>query len=198
MIHPVARQFADAVPVLETERLRLREPRLDDFDQWADFFACPRSVHEGGPKSRRAAWEHWASDVALWPLKGYGPFGVDDRATGDYLGEVGIYHGEGYPAPELGWFVLPAAEGRGIAVEAATAVLAWVRTAFDWPHITSIIAPANARSIALGLRLGGVIDPTLPGIDPGDVVIRHDLRVARVETEGRRKEDVIKTSKRGD
>jgi RimJ/RimL family protein N-acetyltransferase len=70
------------------------------------------------------------------------------------------------------------AEGRGIAFEAATAILGWVRTSFDWPHITSIIAPANARSIALGLRLGGVIDPALPGIDPGDVVIRHDLRVA--------------------
>ena len=37
--------------------------------------------------------------------------------------------------------------------------------------------PGNARSIALGLRLGGVqIDA--PGVDPGDVVIRHDLRRA--------------------
>jgi RimJ/RimL family protein N-acetyltransferase len=177
-MHPVARQISDVVPVLETERLRLRAPRLDDFEHWAAFFATPRSVHEGGPKSRLAAWEVWASDVALWPLKGYGPFGVEDRTTGDYLGEVGIYHGEGYPAPELGWFVLPAAEGRGIAVEAATAVLAWVRTSFDWPFVPNYIDPANARSIALGLRLGGVIDPTLPGIDPGDVVIRHDLRRA--------------------
>lgn len=177
-MNPVARQFADSVPVLETERLRLRAPQMGDFDHWADFFATARSVHEGGPKSRRAAWEHWASDVALWPLKGYGPFGVEDRATGDYLGEVGIYHGEGYPAPELGWFVLPAAEGRGIAFEAATAVLGWVRASFDWTHITNIIEPANTRSIALGLRLGGVIDSALPGIDPDDVVIRHDLRVA--------------------
>jgi hypothetical protein len=38
---------------------------------------------------------------------------VEDRATGTYLGEVGIYHGEGYPAPELGLVasVLPEAEG---------------------------------------------------------------------------------------
>jgi RimJ/RimL family protein N-acetyltransferase len=166
------------VPTLHTDRLTLRAPRLSDFGAWADFFASPRSIHEGGPKSRRAAWEHWACDVALWPLRGYGPFGVDDRQTGRYLGEVGIYHGEGYPAPELGWFVVPEAEGKGIALEAARTVLDWVRASFDWPHITNIIAPANTRSIALGLRLGGVIDPTLPGIDPGDVVIRHDLRGA--------------------
>jgi RimJ/RimL family protein N-acetyltransferase len=165
-------------PTLQTERLTLRMPKLSDFDAWASFFASPRSVHEGGPLDRPAAWKHWAADVALWALKGYGPFGVDDRATGAHLGEVGIYHGEGYPAPELGWFVVPGAEGKGIALEAAGAVLSWVRATFDWPHITNIIEPANARSIALGLRLGGVIDPTLPGIDPGDVVIRHDLRGA--------------------
>lgn len=172
------RQITQAVPVLLTERLRLRAPRLEDFEAFATFFASDRSVHEGGPRDRLAAWQHWAADVALWALKGYGPFGVEDRATGAYRGEVGLFHGEGYPAPELGWFVVPDAEGRGIALEAALAVLGWVRASFDWPYITNIIEPANARSIALGLRLGGVIDPTLPGIDPGDIVIRHDLRRA--------------------
>ena len=112
-------------PTLHTERLTLRMPRLQDFEAWADFFASPRSAHEGGPKDRLGAWQHWAADVALWALKGYGPFGVDDRATGTYLGEVGIYHGEGYPAPELGWFVVPEAEGKGVALEAARAVLDW-------------------------------------------------------------------------
>jgi RimJ/RimL family protein N-acetyltransferase len=103
------------------------------------------------------------------------PEQMAEAAKGMREGMGGIYHGEGYPAPELGWFVVPAAEGRGIAHEAARAVLGWVAASFDWPHITNIIEPANTRSIALGLRLGGVIDPTLPGIDPGDVVIRHDL-----------------------
>jgi RimJ/RimL family protein N-acetyltransferase len=177
-MQPVAHQITQAVPVLQTERLRLRAPLLADFDHRATFFTSDRSIHEGGPVDRVHAWWIWAADVALWHLKGYGPFGVDDRKTGAYLGEVGIFHGEGYPAPELGWFVVPEAEGKGIAFEAAQAILAWVRSSFDWPHITSIIDPANARSIALGLRLGGVIDPTLPGIDPGDVVIRHDLRRA--------------------
>ena len=109
---------------------------------------------------------------------GYGPFTVEDRATGAYVGEVGIYHAAEYPSPELGWFVVPEAEGKGYAAEAAQAVMAWARDDLGWTRLTSIIEPANARSIALGLRLGGVIDPTLPGIDPTDVVIRHDLRRA--------------------
>ncbi len=178
MTLPAARKIADAVPVLLTERLRLRAPQLADFDHRSAFFTSDRSVHEGGPFDRVHAWKTWAADVALWQLKGYGPFGVDDRVTGAYLGEVGIFHGEGYPAPELGWFVVPEAEGKGIAFESAQAVMAWLTASFDWSHITSIIDPANTRSIALGLRLGGVIDPSLPGIDLGDVVIRHDLQRA--------------------
>ena len=93
-----------------------------------------------------------------------------------FAGEVGIYHPDPFPGPEFGWMVTAEAEGKGIALEAAQAALAWVGETFDWPYITSIIDPDNARSIALGLRLGGTVDATLPGVDPGDVVIRHDLR----------------------
>ncbi|MFN3936009.1 MAG: GNAT family N-acetyltransferase [Gemmobacter sp.] len=164
-----------AAPELLTDRLRLRMPQLADFDHHAAFHASPRAVHEGGPRDRLSAWRIWASDVALWPLKGYGPFAVEDRQTGAYLGEVGIFHGEGYPEPELGWFVVPAAEGRGIAAEAARTVMGWARRRFGWDHLISIIDPANARSLALARRLGGR-DCDRPGIDPGDVVILHDLR----------------------
>lgn len=162
-------------PTLQTGRLTLRAPKLSDFEHWAAFFASPRSVHERGMMERAEAYRTWAADVALWSLRGYGPFGLDDRATGAYVGEVGISQPEGYPGPELGWFVIPAAEGKGYAAEAARAVMLWARQSFGWAHLTNIIDPANARSIALGLRLGGVIDPDLLGIDAGDVVIRHDL-----------------------
>lgn len=164
------------VPTLATDRLTLRTPRLEDFEPCADFFATDRSRHEGGPLTRAEAYRVWASDVALWMLRGYGPFTVTDRQTGAYLGEVGIYEAADYPGPELGWRVLPEAEGKGIAAEAARAVLDWLSATTDWTIVTSIIDPDNVRSIALGLRLGGVRDPGLPGIDPGDVVIRHDLR----------------------
>ena len=166
------------IPTLHTPRLTLRAPRLEDFEHWAAFFASDRSVFERGRKSREDAYVTWATDVALWQLRGYGAFGVEDRATGAYLGEVGIYQPEGFPGPELGWFTIPEAEGKGIAFEAAQAVIGWLKETRDWPFVTSIIDPNNARSIALGLRLGGAIDTTLPGIDPGDVVIRHDLRGA--------------------
>ena len=164
-------------PVIETERLRLRMPVQADFAHRMAFYADERSVFEGGPFSAVEAWRIFASEVGQWPLMGFGPFSMDDRATGDYLGEVGIYQPEGYPEPELGWFVTEAAEGRGIAAEGARAVMVWAHESFGWDHIDNYIDPGNARSIALGLRLGGTIVPA-PGADPTDVVIRHDLRGA--------------------
>lgn len=161
-------------PTLYTERLTLRMPVLADFAPRADFYASDRAVWEGGPHDHAAAWRIFASEVGQWPLLGYGPFSVD--MGGAYVGEVGIYHPADYPEPELGWFVVPEAEGKGIAAEGARAVMAWARKAFGWDRLVNYIDPGNARSIALGLRLGGVIDPDLPGQDATDVVIRHDLR----------------------
>lgn len=160
-------------PTLTTARLTLRVPKLSDFEHRAAFYATERSIWEGGPFDRKTAWRIFASEVGQWPLMGYGPFTVE--MDGAYAGEVGIYHAAEYPEPELGWFVLPAFEGKGIASEAAQAIKAWAHAAFGWNRLVSIIDPGNARSIATALRIGGTIDPTLPGIDPGDVVVRHDL-----------------------
>lgn len=167
--------LAVTVPTLHTERLVLRAPRLADFEHWAAFFASERSIHERGTMPRGEAWQVWAADVANWLLKGYGPFGMDDRVSGAYLGEVGIYAPDSYPEPELGWFVVPGAEGKGYAAEGARAVMDWAHEALGWTRLVNIIDPANSRSIALGRRLGGVIDPDAVGEDPGDVVIVHRL-----------------------
>jgi RimJ/RimL family protein N-acetyltransferase len=164
-------------PTLHTPRLTLRMPILADFEPRATFAASDRAVWEGGPMDRAATWRQFASEVGQWPLLGYGPFSVDD-ASGTYLGEVGIYHPVDYPEPELGWFVVPEAEGKGVAMEAARAVMTWVRQTFGWDHTVNYIDPGNARSIALALRLGGTIDPSRKGQDATDVVILHDLRGA--------------------
>lgn len=173
---PLAQQIARLMPVLQTRRLRLRVPVLADFDHHATFHASPRAHWEGGKKSRKAAWAVWAGDVSSWALRGYGAFTIE--LDGAFVGEVGIYQPDHFPGPEFGWMVTAEAEGKGIAHEAAEAALGWVRNTCGWTHITSIIDPDNVRSIALALRLGGTIDATYPGIDPGDVVIRHDLQGA--------------------
>ena len=83
---------------------------MADFPHRRDFYASDRSIWEDGPCDASLGWRYFASEVGQWPLMGFGPFSVDETATGAYLGEVGIYQPVGYPEPELGWFVVPAAE----------------------------------------------------------------------------------------
>lgn len=175
MIARPSRMACVLAPTLTTPRLTLRMPVMADFVHRAAFYASDRSVWEGGPFEAATAWRVWASEVAQWPLLGFGPLSVDDRANGTYVGEVGIYQPHGYPEPELGWFVTPQAEGRGIAAEAAQRVMLWVRKTFHWDHIVNYIDPGNVRSIALATRLGGILSDR-PGVDAGDVVMIHDLR----------------------
>ena len=44
------------IPQLETERLILRAPQIEDLDAMAQFFASPRSHSVGGPLDRGQVW----------------------------------------------------------------------------------------------------------------------------------------------
>ena len=56
-------------PVIETERLILRPPRLEDLDGWAAFMADEEaSRHLGGVQGRSGAWRsHRLQRCSRWP-----------------------------------------------------------------------------------------------------------------------------------
>jgi RimJ/RimL family protein N-acetyltransferase len=163
------------IPTLTTDRLVLRAPTLADFEPYAAYFASPRSVHDrGGPKSRGEAWKEFAAPIAQWSLKGYGAWSVEDRATGSYAGEVGIFHPADFPEPELGWALMEPFECRGLACEAAVAARAWTWDTLGLASLVSYIDPGNARSIRLAERLGARLDRSAAKSDPEDLVYRHE------------------------
>jgi RimJ/RimL family protein N-acetyltransferase len=160
------------IPTLQTERLTLRGPRREDFVPYAAFWASSRSVHEGGPRDARAAWEDFAAGFGLWAIEGIGTWSVEERATGAFAGIVGHYHPAHFPEVEIGWAVLDGFEGRGIAQEAARAVLGWTWANTELATLVSYIHPENHRSIRLAERLGARRDPEARVYDEGDVVMR--------------------------
>ena len=110
------------IPVLATERLTLRGPRAADFDAVAAFLGSERARYVGGPRSRRDAWLTFAGLVGHWELRGFGMWGVEETASGAYVGMVGLYDPEAWFAPEIGWWIVPPEqEGKGFAYEAALA-----------------------------------------------------------------------------
>lgn len=160
------------IPILHTERLVLRGPRRDDFPAYAAFWASPRSAHEGGPRDERGAWDDFAGAVGLWAIEGIGNWCLEERGTGAFAGMVGLNHPVHFPEVEIGWTLLEPFEGRGLAQEAARAILGWTWASTDLPSLVVYIEPENARSIRTAEALGARPDPDAAPVDPGDLVLR--------------------------
>ena len=163
-------------PTISTARLKLRAHRQGDFDAYAAAYGDARMVHMGGPLDQRESWAAFCRDVAQWPLLGHGAWAVDDRETGTFLGQVGLNKHPYFPECELGWLVLPAAEGKGIAFEAAAAARDWARNTLKPASLVSYIHRDNARSIKLAERLGASHDADAPACPYADhLTYRHPM-----------------------
>jgi RimJ/RimL family protein N-acetyltransferase len=194
-----AATLSGMLPEIETARLRLRAPRLDDFDAWAEILTGPAAPHLGGPFDRDEAFIEFLASCGTWLLRGHGPWTVEPKQGGDVLGFVLLGFEPGDAEPELGYLFRPSAEGRGYATEAVQAARAHAFTALGLSRVVSYIAPGNTASARLARRVGARLD----GHHDGAQVWVH-MPVAskpahtRVHTPGIPKTDAMQTSKRGD
>lgn len=160
-------------PVIETDRLVLREPVLADWPGFAKLMTSDRAAFMGGPYSVPEAWGAFCHGIALWRLYGVGNLSIELRNTGGYIGQIEINQGPRFPEPELGWQLDIEAEGKGYAFEAAIAMRGWAFRVRKLETLVSYIGPDNTRSIRLAERLGAALDAHATPQDPGDLVYRH-------------------------
>lgn len=150
------------VPIIETERLRLRSFRESDLEAQAKVMGDPEVVrHLGGtPFAREDTWRRILMACGLWPMFGYGYWAVERKEDGAYLGQAGFsdFKRDMQPSiegfPEMGWIFAPYAQGQGYATEAVAAGLRWADRALAGREITAIISHANAPSIRVAERTG--------------------------------------------
>jgi RimJ/RimL family protein N-acetyltransferase len=151
----------DKAPVLETERLKLRGHRLEDLDDCAAMWADPQVTrHIGGkPFTREEVWSKILRYVGHWPLMGFGYWVVEDKATGAFMGEGGFadFKRDMEPAievPEIGWALVPTAQGKGVATEAVNAICAWGDQHFGDTRTVCLIDPENIASAWVAKKCG--------------------------------------------
>jgi RimJ/RimL family protein N-acetyltransferase len=145
------------VPILETPRLRLRRPELDDFNIYAALCADPevmRFIGEGVPLGRRRAWQAFSGMLGHWALRGYGQFAVESSASRVFLGRVGLYEPDPWPGTELAWALAREHWGLGYASEAAIAVRDWAFGTLKLRHLVSVIMTDNRPSIRVTEKIG--------------------------------------------
>jgi len=91
------------IPTLETDRLIMRPFQESDFEPMAAFYGSDVSSFYGGPCDREEAWRKFAVYPGHWSLRGYGPWALEEKATGAYVGLSGLWYPENWPEPELTW-----------------------------------------------------------------------------------------------
>jgi RimJ/RimL family protein N-acetyltransferase len=146
---------------LETDRLILRRFREEDFEQYARFCADPevtRFLGEGRPLDRWEAWRSMAMILGHWQLRGYGPWAVEERQTGSFIGRIGFFNPEGWPGFELGWVLGREFWGKGYASEGARRALDYAFTEMGRDYVISLIHPDNSASIKVAERLGETVE----------------------------------------
>jgi ribosomal-protein-alanine N-acetyltransferase len=149
--------------VLETDRLRIRPYVIEDLDEIASILGDPVTMRYYPHPFSRAEARAWIErNLARYEEDGFGLFAIDDRATGEFLGNCGPVRQvvEGVPEVELGWHVKRSWWGRGIATEAA---VAWRDHSFGplgRERLISLILPRNLPSRRVAEKIGMTVKRT--------------------------------------
>lgn len=149
------------VPLIETERLRLRAHGLADFDSMAAMWGDPDVVRfiGGKPATREEVWSRLHRYAGHWAILGFGYWAIEEKAGGRFVGEGGFADfrrelGANFDAPEHGWSLARWAQGQGFAFEAMAATLVWAEPHFARRDFVCMIEPQNAPSLRLAAKLG--------------------------------------------
>ena len=149
------------IPILQSERLRLRGHTPEDYANCAALWGDPEVTRYigGRPLSGEEVWARLLRYAGHWVWMGYGFWVVEDRASGEFAGEVGYagLHRDIQPPlhmPEFGWVLATSFHGRGYATEAVRTTMAWGDQQFGAQRTSCMIDPENLRSIRVAEKCG--------------------------------------------
>lgn len=166
----MARSYRGPLPVIETERLRLHAPTVEDLPIWTEIYTDPGNKF-GGPYTPQEAWTEFSYYVAGWLLHGYGLLSVVRKSDGKTIGFVQLGLEWEDDEPELGWMFAREARGFGFASEAAGALRDWALQLM--PTFVSYVDDENAASIRVARKLNATRDAEAEEQHPGSQVWRH-------------------------
>ena len=143
-----------------SERLRFRAPTVDDLRTYESHFFRPEIgrwlrppplLPFDGPQ----VLELLDRDCRHWEDHGFGPWVLEDRQTGAFVGRGGLAWTEvdDVLAVELPWSIEPSRHGEGLATEAAAEAIAHART-LGFAEVIALILPYNAASRRVAEKVG--------------------------------------------
>lgn len=152
----------NGAPTIETQRLRLRAHRRDDYEADCAMWADPEVVRfiGGVPSTPQQTWTRLLSYLGHWQAMKYGYWAIEQKTTGTFIGELGFADFKRDIAaamrdvPELGFALIPSAHGKGYGTEAVNAVLAWGDAHLPSKRTVCIVNDDNAASLRIVEKVG--------------------------------------------
>jgi len=156
--------------ILETSRLRLRKFTLDDAAfarELVNDAAWLKYIGDRGVRTLDDAKTYIGKTFTHYERNGFGAYVVELKATGEAMGNCGLFKRDGLPDVDIGFAFLERFRGHGYAHEAAAATLALARERFGFKRIVAYTVPYNTSSIQLLEKLGLKFEAMirLPGDD---------------------------------
>jgi RimJ/RimL family protein N-acetyltransferase len=143
------------IPTLTTERLVLRPFRVEDLDAHAAMNADPRVMqYIGDVQDRAAAFRSMCAYIGHWHFRGYGPWAVEERATGAFVGRSGLVRFEPWTDVEVAYALVPSAWGKGYASEVAARSLRYAHEVVGASGVASHILAGNSAAVRVAEKLG--------------------------------------------
>lgn len=146
----------EGVTLVETDRLLLRPWREEDGVELERLFSDP-AVRGGRtlPPDRIARKADRSS--RQWRVSGFGPWAAIDKATGRWIGRIGLDELDDWPEVdkiEVGFELNRAWWGRGLATEGALAALRFGFEQHGLERIISVTAAAHAAARRVMVKAG--------------------------------------------
>ncbi len=155
MAHP---QVEDPAPAAGTHRLRLRRFVPGDLEAIAGVFTDPRVARHTltGVLPMEAVSRWLERIISSYRLHEHGVWAVVHREDAKVIGYCGLSCPpvDGRPQFEIGFRLLPAYWGRGLATEAAAAARDVAFGPLALTRVICLIQPENAASIRVAEKIG--------------------------------------------
>lgn len=142
--------------ILRTERLILRPVQREDMPLFEAFYGDPAvmSVRKYGVLDPETAREHVEIMLQHWQARGFGMWVVLDAADKAFAGECGLRWQDDSGEIELSYGLSPRFRGRGLATEAAQAVIDHAREDLKLERVVAIARNNNHVSHRILEKLG--------------------------------------------
>jgi [ribosomal protein S5]-alanine N-acetyltransferase len=149
---------SNAAPILETERLTMRELTADDAPFVLDLLNQPsfkKYIGDRGVRTLDEAREYAETRfIKSYRTNGFGLYLVELKSDSSPIGICGFVSRETLPAPDIGFALLSQFEKKGYAFEAAAATMEFGRQKLGFSRVLAITTKDNDSSRRLLEKIG--------------------------------------------